>query len=62
MTGYFVTIFENITTRKQSEDELKEKFKELESMNSAMIDRELRMVELKKQIETLQKTTKFCKF
>jgi len=58
MVGYFVTIFEDITLRKQSEDELKEKFKELESMNSAMIDRELRMVELKKQVEALQKSTK----
>jgi PAS domain S-box-containing protein len=53
--GYFVTIFEDITARKLAEDNLNKKFAELEEMNKLMVGRELKMVELKKQIGLLQK-------
>jgi len=36
-------------------DELEEKNEQLERFNKLFVDRELRMVELKKQIETLEK-------
>ncbi|MCX6732720.1 MAG: hypothetical protein NTV98_04225 [Candidatus Roizmanbacteria bacterium] len=53
--GYFVTIFEDITVRKLAENNLQKKFEELEKMNQLMIGRELKMVELKKQVESLRK-------
>jgi len=41
---YFVTLFEDIT-------DTKNKLDEIEKMNKLMIDRELRMIELKKELE-----------
>jgi len=55
--GYFVTILEDITLSKQAEENLQNKFLELEKMNKLMVNRELKMVELKEQIESLQKNT-----
>jgi PAS domain S-box-containing protein len=52
--GFFVTLFEDITSRKETEDNLMKKFAELETMNKVMINREIRMIELKKEIESLQ--------
>jgi uncharacterized protein (DUF849 family) len=40
--------------RKKAEDELKEKIKSLELFQKATVDRELKMVELKKEIEELR--------
>jgi hypothetical protein len=45
----------DITERKRVEAELKEKVKELESFNKLAVDRELKMVELKKEIESLRR-------
>jgi PAS domain S-box-containing protein len=45
--GYFVTIFEDIT-------ETKDKLDQIEKMNKLMMGRELRMIELKKEIEDLK--------
>lgn len=56
--GYFTTIFEDITSRKLAENDLKKKLEELENMNKIMINRELKMIELKKQIESLQRGSK----
>ncbi len=50
--GYIGTITD-ITERKQAEDALKEKLWELERFNNLMIDREFRMIELKKEINEL---------
>ncbi len=44
----------NITDLKLAEDELKTKNKELELLNSSMIDRELKMVELKNKLNKLK--------
>lgn len=59
----FISIQHDLTKRieeesklKQKEAILQEKNNELERMNKLMIDRELRMIELKKELETLKKS------
>jgi len=47
--------YEDITEYKQSAEKLKDKVVELEKMNKIMLNRELRMVELKKEISNLRK-------
>lgn len=44
----------DISDRKRKEKELQEKFCELEKANNLMVGRELKMIELKKEIETLR--------
>jgi len=51
---YFITQIENIDQRKRNETELKEKNAEMVKMNQMMVGRELKMVELKKEIEELK--------
>jgi PAS domain S-box-containing protein len=50
---YFLANWIDITKGKQSEEELKKKMNQLERFNRLMVDRELRMVELKKEINEL---------
>ncbi len=47
-------IARDITERKRAETELQERMKELEKWHKLTVDRELRMVELKKKIEELE--------
>lgn len=47
-------LIEDISERKRLEDELKQKLSDLERMNRLMVDRELRMEEMKKEIERLK--------
>lgn len=63
--GFFVTIFEDITERKKVEKELLDskhelllKVEELEKFNKLVVDRELKMVELKNKNEELQSKIK----
>ena len=49
----FATIFFDITERRKIELELKERNENLEKMNRLMVDRELKMVELKNEIKDL---------
>jgi PAS domain S-box-containing protein len=51
---YLLGISEDITERKKAEQEFQEKVAELEKMNKIMLDRELKMVELKKEISDLK--------
>lgn len=51
---YFVGISRDISDRKGSEERMKKYAEELESLNRAMINRELKMVELKKENEALK--------
>lgn len=51
----FVTTYTNITDQVRAENELRDKLSELERFNRLAIDRELRMIELKRQINDLQK-------
>lgn len=50
----FIGIEPNITARKQAEGEQKKKFEEMDKLNQYMTGRELKMVELKKQVELLK--------
>jgi PAS domain S-box-containing protein len=52
LAGAVVT-FANITERKQAEELLGEKIADLEKMNSLMVGRELKMIELKEKIKDL---------
>jgi PAS domain S-box-containing protein len=51
----FATIFYDITERKKMEEDLKRKNEEFETINRLMVDRELKMVELKKDLKKLEK-------
>lgn len=53
--GFFVTVFDDITASKESQDKIKEKFDELNKMNGLMVGRELKMAELKQEIISLKK-------
>ncbi len=48
-----LTIFRDITERKLAEEKLEKKVKELRRFNEMTVDRELKMVELKKEINSL---------
>ncbi|MEA1945478.1 MAG: PAS domain S-box protein [Euryarchaeota archaeon] len=50
-----LTLFRDITERKLAEEKLEKKVKELIKFNKMTVDRELRMVELKKRINALLK-------
>ncbi len=45
----------DITEIKKAEEELRVRSEEVERMNNLMIDRELKMVQLKNEIESLKK-------
>ena len=47
--------FRDVSERKQAEELLRQKYEELERFNRLTIDRELRMIELKKEVNTLLK-------
>lgn len=51
---YFVTQVQDITTTKEQEELLKKKVESLERFQKITVDRELKMVELKQQIEQLK--------
>jgi PAS domain S-box-containing protein len=51
---YFDSTIIDITERKKMEDELKKKMRDLEKFQKVAVDRELRMVELKKKIKELE--------
>ena len=48
----------DVTEQKKKESELKEKVREVEKLNEMMTGRELKMIELKKKIEKLEKELK----
>lgn len=50
---YRLTVIRDITERKEIENALKDKVSELERFNQVMVGRELRMIELKKEINKL---------
>jgi len=52
---YILGFFTDITERKKSDEFIKEKIEELEEINKLMVDRELKMIELKEEIESLKK-------
>ena len=48
-----VATFSDITERKQAEEQLKQKMSDLERFNALTVDRELRMTELKQEVNAL---------
>ena len=48
----------DVTATKQAEEQMKNRSMELEKLNKAMVGRELKMIELKKEIEELQAKTR----
>jgi two-component system cell cycle sensor histidine kinase/response regulator CckA len=52
---FTIGMFEDISERKQAEEKLNQKMEDLERFNRLTVDRELRMVELKIEINTLLK-------
>jgi len=51
--GYFIAIIEDIEARKRAQDQIQTQVEELTRLNSAMVGRELRMIELKKEVNEL---------
>jgi len=51
--GKFATVFSDISERRKAEEELRARNAELSEFNCLMVDRELRMIELKKEINEL---------
>jgi PAS domain S-box-containing protein len=51
---HYICILRNITAKKKAEEELLTRSQELEKLNSLMLGREEKMIELKKQLEALQ--------
>ena len=58
---YFVGISRDISDRKEAEAKLAAYAKEQESLNKMMVDRELKMIQLKNQNECLSKTCQCAK-
>ena len=54
---HYLNIVRDITERKQAEEKLKNRNKELETMNNITVGRELKMIELKKEINKLLEKT-----
>ncbi len=52
---YSLTIFENISEQKQAEDRLKEQLKQSRELSDVTVGRELRMIELEKEVDLLLK-------
>jgi len=52
-SGGYVRSYNDITQRKQAEDDVVEKMKDLETFNKLAIGRELKMIELKKEINAI---------
>jgi predicted nucleic acid-binding Zn-ribbon protein len=50
-----VALIRDITERKKTEEELKEKNEELEKFNKFAVGRELRIIELKNKVKELEK-------
>ena len=46
--------YEDVTEKKQNEEIIKKNFEEIKKMNNLMIGRELKMIELKKELEKLK--------
>lgn len=54
---FFITIFDDVTARKQAEIALKKKGKELDEILEDIISRELKMIEMKKDLEKIGKVS-----
>ena len=52
--GQFVTLFEDITSRKEAEDKLNIALAEAKKINEIMVGREIKMIELKDKVRELE--------
>lgn len=53
-----VEVFRDVTSEKNATDKIVDKNSELERINKVMVDREIKMIELKKEIQSLKKSKK----
>lgn len=53
-TTHFIGIQKDVTEAIEAKNELEKKNQEISKMNKLMVDRELKMIELKKEIESLR--------
>ena len=58
LSRYYLDLKQEITQRRRTEDELRKRTEELEKVNKAFVGRELRMAEMKKEMEELKKKIK----
>jgi len=52
---HMISVTRDITERKQTEEALKQNYAEIERVNNVTVGREVRMVELKREVNTLLK-------
>jgi PAS domain S-box-containing protein len=52
-SSHFIAIKQDITPRKQTEEELRRRTEELEMFNKVMVDREMRIIEMKEEVNKL---------
>ena len=57
VTGVFAAA-RDVTATKQAEEQMKVRAEELEKLNKVMVGRELKMIELKKELEAFQASAK----
>jgi len=55
LSKYYLDLKQEITQRRMTEDELRKRTEEIENVNKAFVGRELRMAEMKKEMEELKK-------
>ncbi len=54
-SGEIVAVYDDVTQKKEAEENSREKLEEMEKINRLMVGRELKMIELKEEIKSLER-------